>query len=320
VGSNPTLTAIYPPGIAKSVRPRHYHADRQGNVLAVTRAGADALVQQFFYTPFGVELVGDASGNPFRYTGRRHDPETGLYYYRARYYDPDLGRFLQVDPIGYEDQWNLYAYVGNNPLNATDPTGEACYPVNNWSQYCRNARLYRNYDRHRGIRSQTNFFRAAELVSDSFGSAWILGSNFVLDRSTRQHLSNINWMLRGKNTDAAQQMAGGTWRGHGSIEANDNAMVHFEQSAVQDYLDGMDAGVRDAFVSDMNDFLNTDHPGVRFGRALDPMVSDSIRAVREELGGDIDFANQEHREMIGREVVSRVREERTCTTGSRICR
>jgi RHS repeat-associated protein len=101
---------------------QYYFADRQGNVLAVT-GNTGAIEQHFFYTPFGVELEGDASGNPFRYTGRRFDAETGLYYYRARYYDADLGRFLQVDPVGYADQWNLYAYVGNNPLNGTDPSG-----------------------------------------------------------------------------------------------------------------------------------------------------------------------------------------------------
>ena len=61
--------------------------------------------------------------NNFRYTGREWDPETSLYYYRARYYDAGAGRFLSEDPIGFNGGVNFYAAVSNNPLYATDPFG-----------------------------------------------------------------------------------------------------------------------------------------------------------------------------------------------------
>jgi|GEM_PF-5632556 len=63
------------------------------------------------------------NGRVYGFTGREYETNTGLYYYRARYYNPAIGRFLQLDPIGYYDSLNLYQYCGNNPVNWIDPSG-----------------------------------------------------------------------------------------------------------------------------------------------------------------------------------------------------
>ena len=102
----------------------YYHYDGTGSVVAATD-GFGTVAETYAYGAYGESADGDLLGNPFRYTGRRLDTETGLYYYRARYYSASLGRFLQPDPAGFVDGLNLYAYVRNDPLNLVDPLGLA---------------------------------------------------------------------------------------------------------------------------------------------------------------------------------------------------
>jgi RHS repeat-associated protein len=100
-----------------------YHfSDGLGSVVALANASGQ-LTEKHGYSAFG--LASSTAGTAFQFAGRRIDPETGLYYNRARYYSPALGRFLQTDPTGTKGGINLYAYALNDPVNRVDSTGRA---------------------------------------------------------------------------------------------------------------------------------------------------------------------------------------------------
>jgi len=134
-GSTLTRYVAYGPGLDEvlaSVHPTtnqktYAHMDGLGSVVATSLSGSSPAVNAIYtYGQFGE--TSSLSGFPYRYTGRNLDFETGLYHYRARAYSSTLGRFMQIDPLGYEPGPNLYAYVLNDPLNLTDPMGHCGTP------------------------------------------------------------------------------------------------------------------------------------------------------------------------------------------------
>lgn len=131
-GADTTTTwYVHGPGIDEPLAmiedetPYFYHADDLGSIAALTDVDGQ-IVQRYSYNAFGMltRVQNPEFKNSYAFTGREWDKELGLYYYRARYYDPMEGRFISQDPIGFaRGDVNLYGYVENNPVNWVDPWG-----------------------------------------------------------------------------------------------------------------------------------------------------------------------------------------------------
>jgi RHS repeat-associated protein len=102
----------------------YYHYDGLGSTVAMTDSSGQ-IVNAYAYSPYGLVGAQETIPNAFTYVGRYGvmAEGNGLYFMRARYYDPQVGRFINKDPIGYMGGMNLYGYVGNNPANLVDPLG-----------------------------------------------------------------------------------------------------------------------------------------------------------------------------------------------------
>jgi len=114
-----------PLAMLRSGTTSYYHADGLRSVTSLSSA-AGSIANTYTYDSFGNLAASTGSlVNSFRYTGREFDSEIGLYYYRARYFDPSAGRFLSEDHLHFQGEGNFYRYAKNNPLLWSDPSGNS---------------------------------------------------------------------------------------------------------------------------------------------------------------------------------------------------
>jgi RHS repeat-associated protein len=112
----------------KGAATSRYLTDLLGSTVALTDS-AGVVQTTYGYDPYGnTSQSGAANDNQYQFTGRQNDG-TGLYYYRARYYNPNWGRFISEDPIGLAGGVDLYAYARGNPASFADPLGLDTYNV-----------------------------------------------------------------------------------------------------------------------------------------------------------------------------------------------
>jgi RHS repeat-associated protein len=205
-----------PLAMLRSSATSYYNADGLGSVTSLTNSSG-AAAQSYTYDSFGNVTASSGSlTNPFQYTGREMDAETGLYYYRARYYDPSMGRFLSQDLIKFDGGVNFYVYTRNNPVTFADQSG-LCDPKCVAELKFRsvmgtpgNHAFWRVVDRH-GVQ---RFIDAGPAGLGFTLNAWVMAGDHGHYREDNN--SAATWFKAGPSTEVCDQVdwmidAGNDW-------------------------------------------------------------------------------------------------------------
>jgi uncharacterized protein RhaS with RHS repeats len=285
---------------------------RLGSIIAqVTHDGTSLEINR--YDPYGVPEP--TNTGRFQYTGQIFLPEVGLYHYKARVYNPYLGvrspsihfargcSTMQTDPIGYDDGPNWYAYVHNNPVNATDPTGMLCIKKNT---FCSRKERYQKLARDPKLSKITVFPAAAATTLDTLDTPRSLTG---YSKSSIQWLEGFSADLEVENNKVFSALkAGKTVPGiTDSPDGIDRGMVRFEQGLLQNALNSLQASDPDLYdqvVSETNSIFENYGWG-----------SNAIQAAEGKLGRSLNFANQSDREQIGYQTV-RIETAFSCARGA----
>ena len=330
-------TTTVPANTNANIAATYYLGDQVGTTQMET-AGNGVPVWQGEFSPFGQELDNQTTENNYKFTGKERDTESGLDYFGARYYASNMGRFMspdwsaKIEPVPYSkldnpQSFNLYAYVGNNPLSNADTDGHACISlVNASSGFCTRADTYKTFDDR--VYGRTRFFAAASAATQELADVAVPGFGSAgTSASTRAFLESTGENLLKTNQQAIAQVESGAITGSGA--ELDAKLVNIEQSAVQQSLSTFqsnDPAAYGAAISQLNGLLNGNSTmaanalGAVGGALLstDGAYGQVLTGVRQSLGHDINFANQSDREAIGNALVQHVRQTGGCdVAGSR---
>ncbi|MGN2248427.1 RHS repeat-associated core domain-containing protein, partial [Frateuria sp. GZRR35] len=269
--------------------------DVQGTVLAREDAQG-TIIARYDYRPYGKQQAGPVAAGP-GYTGHVEDPDTGLVYMQQRYYDPEVGRFLSVDPVtSGSEHFNRYWYASNNPIRNIDPTGlYTCdNSTKNGREFCGKIDTYVSHlrDSLKGLKFGSREYKAASNVIARVGEKGKSGPHYVPGSLKGKTVAQTN--QRGTTTVDVSKISG-----RGGLDMAAGSLGHEAQHDIDAERWGVAGDTPDRDVA-KKEFLRTESNAYKVQAILEKGLGGFINggdlrsAIEASVMGDLSGWDSNH--------------------------